>query len=183
MTSLSSTNREKFQKIGRNDRLLHPEDRKKKQSLARLFSNWDKKKKNTHTKNSHWSDCYLLSILRIWLVNLKYTWSCCHCIPSLHLSEVSGIFDLCHLSLSKWKCYVIWHIQKNENCQDNCPSRLSGRLSCHYEEINTQVSDRQRFPCFLAERTWEKTWYFTTFFHVLHGYFNCSFTYEVSAAV
>ena len=30
MTSLSSTNREKFQKIGRSDRLLHPEDRKKK---------------------------------------------------------------------------------------------------------------------------------------------------------
>ena len=50
MTSLSSTNREKFQKIGRSDRLLHPEDRKnrlwsdsslieikKKQSLIRLL--------------------------------------------------------------------------------------------------------------------------------------------------
>ena len=38
VTSLSSTNREKFQKIERSDRLLHLEDRKK-QSLARLFSN------------------------------------------------------------------------------------------------------------------------------------------------
>ena len=97
-------------------------------------------KKKTHTqKNSHWSDCYLLSILRIWLVNLKYTWSSIYLSTSLHLSEVSGIFDLfAYLSLSKWKCYVIWHMQKNENCQDNCPSRLSGRLSCHYEKINTQ---------------------------------------------
>ena len=133
MTSLSSTNREKFQKIERSDRLLHPEERKK-QSLARLFSNWDKKKQHTH-KNSHWSDCYLLSILRIWLVNLKYTillsLYSIYLSTSLHLSEVSGIFDLfADLSLSKWKCYVIWHIQKNENCQDNCPSRLSGRLSC-----------------------------------------------------
>ena len=40
MTSLSSTNREKFQKIGRSDRLLHPEDR----------------------KNSLWSDCSLIEI-------------------------------------------------------------------------------------------------------------------------
>ena len=29
MTTLSSTNREKFQKIGRSEILLHPEDRKK----------------------------------------------------------------------------------------------------------------------------------------------------------
>ena len=44
-----------------------------------------------------------------------------------------------------------------------------------------KVSDGQisiRFPCFLAERTWEKAWYLTTFFHgrCLHGCFNCSFT-------
>ena len=37
-TSPSSTNREKLEKIGRSDGLLHPEDRKK-QSLIRLFSN------------------------------------------------------------------------------------------------------------------------------------------------
>ena len=97
LTSPSSTNREKFKKIERSDRLLHPEDWKKNQSLIRLFSNWDKKKK--HTKNSHWSDCYLLSILRnlvgkfeihmillsLYLIYLS---------TSLHLSEVSGIFDL-----------------------------------------------------------------------------------------
>ena len=41
--SISSANREKYEKIGRSDRLLHPEDRKK-QSLIRLFSNLDKKK-------------------------------------------------------------------------------------------------------------------------------------------
>ena len=40
MTSLSSTNREKFQKIERSDRLLHPEDR----------------------KNILWPDCSLIEI-------------------------------------------------------------------------------------------------------------------------
>ena len=69
----------------------------KKQSLIRLFSNWDKKK---HTrKNSHWSDCYLLSILRnlvgkfeihMILLSLYFI----YLSTSLHLSEVSGIFDL-----------------------------------------------------------------------------------------
>ena len=119
--------------IGRSFRLLHPEDRKNSLwpdcSLIEI--------KNTH-KNSHWSDCYLLSILRnlvgkfeIHMILLSlYS---IYLSTSLHLSEVSGIFDLfADLSLSKWKCYVIWHIQKNENCQDNCPSRLGGRLSCQW---------------------------------------------------
>ena len=67
----------------------------KKQSLIRLFSNWDKKTR----KNSHWSDCYLLSILRnlvgkfeIHMILLSlYS---IYLSTSLHLSEVSGIFDL-----------------------------------------------------------------------------------------
>ena len=142
MTSLSSTNREKFQKIERSDRLLHPEDRKR-QSLARLFSNWDKKK-HTHTQKQSlirllpaFHSENLVGKFEIHMIMLSlYS---IYLSTSLHLSEVSGIFDLfADLSLSKWKCYVIWHIQKNENCQDNCPSRLSGQLSCHYEKINTQ---------------------------------------------
>ena len=134
MTSLTSTNREKFQRIGRSDRLLHPEDRK---------------------KNSLWPDCFLIeikkthkkqSLIRLLLAfhseNLVGKFEI-HMIllslysiylsSSLHLSEVSGIFDLfADFSLFKWKCYVICHIQKNENCQDNCPSRLTGRLSCQW---------------------------------------------------
>ena len=136
MTSPSSTNREKFEKIGRSDRLLHPEDRKK-QSLIRLFSNWDKKKKHTHKKTVTDQTATCFPFWEIWLVNLKYTWSCCHCILSNCLqvstylkSLVSFIFA--DLSRSKWKCYVIWHIQKKENCQDNCPSGLSSRLSCQW---------------------------------------------------
>ena len=140
MTSPSSTNREKFEKIGRSDRLLHPEDR----------------------KNSLWSDCSLIEIKKtvtdqtatcfpfweIWLVNLKYKWSCCHCIISICLqvstyqkslvSLIYSAFIFADLTLSKWKCYIIWHIQKKENCEDNCPSRSSGQLSSHYEKINTQ---------------------------------------------
>ena len=142
MTSPSSTNREKFEKIGRSDRLLHQEDRKK-QSLIRLFSNWDKKKTNTHTKKTvtdQTANCF--PFWEIWLVNLKYKWSCCHCIISICLqvstylkslvSLIYSAFIFANLTLSKWKCYLIWHIQKKENCQDNCPSRLSGRLSCQW---------------------------------------------------
>ena len=95
MTSLTSTNREKFQRIGRSDRLLHPEDRK---------------------KNSLWPDCFLIeikkthkkqSLIRLLLAfhseNLVGKFEI-HMIllslysiylsSSLHLSEVSGIFDL-----------------------------------------------------------------------------------------
>ena len=116
----------------------------------------------------------------IWLVNLKYTWSCCHCILSICLqvstylkslvSLIYSAFIFTDLSLSKWKCYIIWHIQKKENCKDNCPSRLSGRLSCQWlltlwkKKTIHKVSDGQiriHFPCFLAERTWEKACYFT----------------------
>ena len=144
-----------------------------------------KKQKKTHTqkkKNSHWSDCYLLSILRIWLVNLKYTWSCCHCILSICLQVSTYLFDLfANLSLSKWKCYVIWHIQKNENCLDNCPSRLSGRMSCHYEKINTQSQWWTTFSMLFSRADLRESMVF--YGRCLHGCFNCSFTYEFSAAV
>ena len=111
-------------------------------------------------KNSLWSDCSLIEIKKthkktvtdqtatcfplweIWLVNLKYTWSSCHCILSICLqvstylkslvSLIYSAFISADLSLSKWKRYVIWHIQKKENCQDNCPSCLSGWLSCQW---------------------------------------------------
>ena len=103
MTSLSSTNREKFQKIGRSDRLLHPEDRKK-QSLARLFSNSDKKK--THKKQSlirlllAFHSENLVGKFEIHMILLSlYS---IYLSTSLHLSEVSGIFDLfADLSLFK----------------------------------------------------------------------------------
>ena len=169
-----TTNREKFQKIGRSDRLLHPEDRKK-QSLAKLFSNWDKKKQHTHKEQSlirlllalHSENLVgkfeihmiLLSLYSIYLST------------SLHLSEVSGIFDLfANLSLSKWKCYVIWHIQNNETVKIIALHAWAVCWVVMKKSIH-KVSDGQRFPCFLAERTWEKAWYFTTFFHgrCLHG--------------
>ena len=97
-----SDNREKFEKIGRNDRLLHPEDRKN--SLWSDFSLIEIKKKLE--KNSHWSDCYLLSILRnlvgkfeIHMILLSlYS---IYLSTSLHLSEVSGIFDLFCLYLCR----------------------------------------------------------------------------------
>ena len=93
MTSLSSTNREKFQKIGRSDRLLHPEDRKKlwpdcslieikkthkKQSLIRLLLAFH----SEHLVGKFVIHMILLSLYSIYLST------------SLHLSEVSGIFDL-----------------------------------------------------------------------------------------
>ena len=99
MTSLSSTNREKFQKIGRSDRLLHPEDRKK-QSLARLFSNSDKKK---HTQKKQSLIRLLLAIHSENLVGkfeihmILLSLYSIYLSASLHLSEVSGIFDLCRL--------------------------------------------------------------------------------------
>ena len=105
MTSLLSPvqNREKFQKIGRSDRLLHPEDRKnslwpdcsliieikkhtKKQSLIRLLLAF-------HSEN-------LVGKFEIHIILLSlYS---IYPSTSLHLSEVSGIFDLfADLSLSK----------------------------------------------------------------------------------
>ena len=135
MTSLSSTNREKFQKIGRSDRLLHPEDRKNSLwpdcSLIELKKTHTKKKQSLirlllafHSENLVGKFEIHMILLSLYSIYLS---------TSLHLSEVSGIFDLfADLSLSKWKCYVIWHIQKNESCQDNCPSRLSCRLSCQW---------------------------------------------------
>ena len=102
MTSLSSTNREKFQKIGRSDRLLHPEDRKKslwpdcsliekkkshkKQSLTRLLLAY-------HSENLVGKFEIHMILLSLYSIYLS---------TSLHLSEVSGIFDLfAELSLSK----------------------------------------------------------------------------------
>ena len=103
MTSLSSTNREKFQKIGRSDRLLHPEDRKnslwpdcslieikkkntKKQSLIRLLLAF-------HSENLVGKFEIHMILLSLYTIYLS---------TSLHLSEVSGIFDLfADLSLSK----------------------------------------------------------------------------------
>ena len=102
MTSLSSTNREKFQKIGRSDRLMHPEDRKnslwpdcslieiknthKKQSLIRLLLAF-------HSENLVGKFEIHLILLSLYSIYLS---------TSLHLSEVSGIFDIfADLSLSK----------------------------------------------------------------------------------
>ena len=99
MTSLSSTNREKFQKIGRSD-----EDRKKNSlwpdcSLIEL-------KKNTHKKQSlirlqlAFHSENLVGRFEIHMILLSlYS---IYLSTSLHLSEVSGIFDLfADLSLSK----------------------------------------------------------------------------------
>ena len=104
MTSLSSTKREKFQKIERSDRLLHPEDRKnslwpdcslieikkntltKKQSLIRLLLAF-------HSENLVGKFEIHMILLSLYSIYLS---------TSLHLSEVSGIFDLfADLSLSK----------------------------------------------------------------------------------
>ena len=104
MTSLSSTNREKFQKIGRSDKLLHPEDRKKslwpdcslieikkshkKQSLTRLLLAY-------HSEN-------LVGKFEIHMIMILLSLYSIYLSTSLHLSEVSGIFDLfADLSLSK----------------------------------------------------------------------------------
>ena len=107
MTSLSSTNREKFQKIERSDRLLHPEDRKSSLWPDCSLIEIKKKQKNTLTKKQ--------SLIRLLLAfhseNLVGKFEI-HMIllslysiylsTSLHLSEVSGIFDLfADLSLSK----------------------------------------------------------------------------------
>ena len=99
MTSLSSTNREKFQKIGRSDRLLHPEDRRKKNSLwpdCSLIEIKKKKKKKKkkrlllafHSENLVGKFEIHMILLSLYSIYLS---------TSLHLSEVSGIFDLCRL--------------------------------------------------------------------------------------
>ena len=103
MTFLTSTNREKFQKIERSDRLLYPEDRKnslwpdcslieikkkhtKKQSLIRLLLAF-------HSENLVGKFEIHMTLLSLYSIYLS---------TSLHLSEVSGIFDLfADLSLSK----------------------------------------------------------------------------------
>ena len=97
MTSLSSTNREKFQKIGRSDRLLHPEDRKKN-------SLWPDcsliEKKNTHTQKKQSLIRLLLAFHSENLVGkfeihmILLSLYSIYLSTSLHLSEVSGIFDL-----------------------------------------------------------------------------------------
>ena len=97
MTSLSSTNRENFQKIERSDRLLHPEDRKKVSGQTEI-----KKKNHTHTQKQSLIRLLLafhsenlvgkfeidMILLSLYFIYLSI---------SLHLSEVSGIFDLCRL--------------------------------------------------------------------------------------
>ena len=78
---------------------------------------------------------------------------------SLHLSEVSGIFDLfclylCRLDPFQVKMLGTLAYTKERNCQDNCPLRLSRQLSM--KKSIHKVSYGQisiRFPCFLAERT------------------------------
>ena len=87
MTSLSSTNREKFQKIGRSDRLLHPVLRQKKTvSVIRLLLVF-------HSENLVGKFEIHMILLPLYSIYLS---------TSLHLSEVSGIFDLfADLSLSK----------------------------------------------------------------------------------
>ena len=103
MTSLSSTNREKFQKIERSHRLLHLEAEKnslwpdcslieitktptqKEQSLIRLLLAF-------HSENLVGKFEIRMILLSLYSIYLS---------TSLHLSEVSGIFDLfADLSLS-----------------------------------------------------------------------------------
>ena len=154
----------------------------KKQSLIRLFSNWDKKK--TQKKNSHWSDCHLLSILRnlvgkfeIHMILLSlYS---IYLSTSLHLSEVSGIFDL----LPTWKCYVIRIIALHAWAVGWVVSDNS-----HYEKINTQSqwwTNQYMFSMIFSRADLRESMIFYDFFHrrCLHGCFHFSFTYEVSAAV
>ena len=96
MTSLTNTNREKFQRIGRSDRLLHPEDRKN--SLWPDCFLIEIKKKNTHKKQSlirlllafHSENLVGKFEIRMILLSLYSI----YLSSSLHLSEVSGIFDL-----------------------------------------------------------------------------------------
>ena len=70
MTSLSSTNRENFQKIERSDRLLHPEDRKK----------------------SLWPDCSLIEIkikaLRVLMETMSCDFSSCRLSRVLFLKMI-----------------------------------------------------------------------------------------------
>ena len=53
----SSTNREKFEKIGRSDRLLHPEDRKKTGS-DQTFSLIEIKKTQEKTVTDQTATCF-----------------------------------------------------------------------------------------------------------------------------
>ena len=171
--SPSSTNREKFEKIERSDR------RQKKNRLWSDFSLIEIKKKHKKTVTDQTATCF--PSWEIWLVNLKYTWSCCHCLQvSTYLKSLVSLI-YCRPEPFQVKMLRNSAYTKEKNCQDNCPSRLSRRLIHTMKKSIHKVSDGQisiRFPCFLAERTWEKAWYFTTFFHgrCLHRCFNFSFT-------
>ena len=121
----------KAEKIGRSDRLLLSKTEKTVSLIERK-------------KISHWSDCYLLSILRnsvgkfeinIILLSLYFI----YLSTSLHLSEVSDQYPLWSIppliSLPTWAfpsenvCYVIW-LKKRKSCQDNFHLHLTGRLRC-----------------------------------------------------
>ena len=77
MTSLSSTNRENFQKIGRSDRLLHPEDRK---------------------KNSLWPDCSLIEIKK--KTHTHKEQSLIRLLLAFHSENLVGKFEIHMILLS-----------------------------------------------------------------------------------
>ena len=81
--------------IGRSLRKQGEVIDRKKQSLIRLFSNWDKKKTQEKTVTDQTATCF--PSWEIWLVNLKYTWSCCHCILSICLQVSTYLKSLVSL--------------------------------------------------------------------------------------
>ena len=87
-----------------------PEDRKN--SLWSVFSLIEIKKNTKKNSADQTATCF--PFWEIWLVNLKYTWSCCHCILSVYKSPLIWslwyLWSIADLSLSKWKCYVIQRI-------------------------------------------------------------------------
>ena len=84
MTSLSSTNREKFQKIGRRDRLLHPEDRK---------------------KNSLWLDCSLIEIKKTH-THTHTKQSLIRLLLAFHSENLVGKFEIHMILLSLYNLSV-----------------------------------------------------------------------------
>ena len=151
---------------------------KKKQSLIRLLLAFHPEKFGWYFWNTH--DLAVI-VFYLFVFKSPLIWSLWY------------LWSIADLSLSKWKCYVIRHIQKKEKCQDNCPSRLSGRLSCrwdysHYEKINTQSqwwTNQYTFSMLFSRADLRESMIFYDFFsrRCLHRCFHFSFTYEVSAAV
>ena len=161
-------------------------------------------------KNSLWSDFSLIEIKNtrknstdqtatcftfweIWLVNWKYTWSCCHCILSICLQVSTYLMSLVYLIYCRPEPFQVKMLRNRKKTVKIIALHawaVGWVVSdySHYEKINTQSqwwTNQYTFSMLFSRADLRESMIFYDFFHgrCLHGCFHFSFTYEVSAAV